>query len=171
MKRIRLRPPRFVYININSRPHERHWSDDARCKHPRVKYMHETRFAQLIRPILCTFHSVSRPLPTLSSSSLSLSLSLRTTLVAVSTWFRACQVWKMSRYFSPDMEKIRETIELFRYRQKEFLFTAHKFLSDIYRLRTALRPSSAMDETRVKHVSRRLLRSAFPCCRKQRNIC
>jgi len=117
---------------------------------------HVSRSSFAPSPFLSTFHSVSHSLPTLSSSSLSISLPFyfihplvcqyypRTTL-AVSTFVRVRRE-KWVGIFLPIWKKYRETIEFFRYRQKEFLFTAHKFLSDIYRLRTASRPSSAMDD-------------------------
>jgi len=104
MKHIR---SRFVYININSRPWEGHWSNDARCKHHRVKYVYETRSCSSL-PSPFSLLSLILFFPSLLSLSFYFIRPFvcqyypRATLVTVGTWFRACQAWKMSRYFSPD---------------------------------------------------------------------
>lgn len=141
MKRTR---SRFVYININSRPREGHWGNDARCKHPRVKYMHETRSRSSFAPspFLSVFHSVSHPLPRLSppplpplflSLVLSLFLSLlhptlRMSILSEShpsrcRYLVSCVSGvKNETVFFSRWKKIQKTIELFRSPRKGNFF-------------------------------------------------
>jgi len=170
-----------MYVNINSRPREGHWSAtmldvntpvwNTCMRHVRAAHSPHSlaslssflspspfsRFLSLLHPTLrMSILSESRP------------------RVAVGTWFRACQAWKMSQYFSPDRKKYRKRWSFFATCiRKNFLFyprdiCAHRFLSDIYRLRATI--CNGWNENKTHNITRRLL-PPFHVIKNGKNIC